>query len=175
MLNNNLNIVLPIIYENYITQQHPKLYINLDVNLSYEWDTKKIRAKKKRRRKPTNFKKLYKRLYFLNRILKVVPEFSWNIIAPKTVFTKIELNILEIDSYFLRTLNNSVLYNHQSTSKYKAIKLKGFTSDKDKVFEKRLLSISKELKFSQNKMFKTKISKQKTLENSKICISNFTK
>lgn len=159
-----INILSPIIYENYITQ-YSKLYTNLNVNLGYEWDNQKIRPKKKRRRhKPTNFKVLYKKLYFLRNNLKSLKKSNWNSSISLNFFKKNSINILEFDSYYLRSLNNSFLYKKQNTSYYKTIKLKGFTFDREKIFNKKIEPITKELIFYNQIIFRTKISIQKKLE-----------
>jgi hypothetical protein len=163
-----VNILSPIVYENYITQ-YSKLYKNLDVNLGYEWDNKKIRPKQKRRRyKPTNFKVLYKKLYFLRNNLKIFKKSNWNSSTSLNEFKKNSINILESNSYFLRALNNSFLYKRQNASYYKVIKLKGFTFDKEKVFNKKIVPITKELIFYNKTIFNTKINIQKRLEKKNI-------
>lgn len=164
MPNNSINILSLIIYENYITQ-YPKLYKNLDVNLSYEWVNKKIIPKKKRRRrKPTNFKVLYKKLYFFRNNLKTSKKSNWNSSISLNFFKKNSVNILESDSYFLRALNNSFMYKKQNTLYYKIIKLKGFTFDREKIFNKKIAPINKELIFYNRSIFNTKIYIQKQLE-----------
>ena len=164
MLNNSINILSPIIYENYI-REYFKLYTNLDVNLSYEWDNRKIRPKqRRRRRKPTDFKVLYKRLYFLRNKLKKSKKFNWNSSIP---LKRDSINILESDSYFLRSLNNYSIYKKQNSSYYKVTKLRGFTFDREKVFNQRMLPINKELIFYNKIVFNTKINTQKQLEKHK--------
>jgi hypothetical protein len=164
MLNNPINTLSLIIYENYITP-YSKLYTNLDVNLGYEWDNKKIRPKQKRRRhKPTNFKVLYKKLYFLRNKLKTLKRSNWNSLISLNFLKKNSINILESDSYFLRALNNFFLYKKQNASCYKAIKLRGFTFDREEVFNKKIAPITKELIYYNKTIFNTKINIQKQLE-----------
>jgi hypothetical protein len=146
-----MKIVQPILYENYV-QQQIKLYRNLDVNLSFQWTNRLPRKKRRRRRsKPANFKIFYKRLFFLKNNIKantnLVCKFS--IPLKSKVVSQSKFHIVSNQSYYLRALNNSLIYRKHNLQFYKYIKIKGFTFNKEKIFDfQRLPNVEKEGFFS---------------------------
>lgn len=122
------------IYDHYSTKSL-KLYRNLETNLSHEWTEKKLKTKRKRRYKPTNFKVLYKKLYFLRSNLTKQTKLNWN--SNSNEGLNPSFYIKTIDSRVLRPINNSLLYTSKALSYYKFRSIKGFTFDQEKILDKK--------------------------------------
>jgi hypothetical protein len=155
---------LPL-YENYPANIDPaKLYKYIEINLYDCWITKKLTVSKKKRYKPINFKKLYKKLSVLKKQYQKPRPFNWINTVDSQNFSKNSLNISITSSYLLRALNNSQLYKHQQIPHYKSIYLKGFTFEKEKVANKKKRGLNDPLFFFYCSELDKKILRQQEIE-----------
>lgn len=166
----NSNVFFLPLYENYAVKTDPaKIYKYKEINLIDGWNSKQSTTYRTRRYKPVDFKKLYKKLSVLKKQYKKSSLSHWITAANSQNFSQNSLNISKTSSYLLRALNNFQLYKHQRIPHYKSFYLKGFTFEKEKVFDKKKRILNNTLFFYSCFKLHEKVYRQKKIEKKFFC------